>query len=445
MNNPPPTYQQLLAEQYEENARDMLVYQESDYQDVEVEVDPHNSHHDVGVELTDPHEFNRFGGNRNTDHIIIKPKEFDDKGKSSVRYNKDVQNNIFNIDTRFRSYAVPGIPQQPSTLTQNSTASSQNYISSITADITSLTSNYVFHIERLVRNIISVSLTSFELPNRFFNLVDVRNNYYIYVKQGTYNDTTPYTKVPVYITDVNLSSTTFSQTIGPKGQNGFYYSNTSIIPALNYALQQAGFIELSLSNKEGYCHVTNSSTVNTYVFNFTPEAPPSGVIINTQIYETLGRMLGFTNFVYEIAPINSVRSNECVSTADYGCGQIVISKNISFVSAEDPIDMNADTYIYLTLSDWNNVQHETADNSFFTVFAKIPVTVDKGKLIYDTNVSNTTTKIYYFTQPTNIQQFQISLLDKTGQLLLMPNVDWSMTLELEEVLSQSLYEKMREL
>lgn len=445
MNSPPITYQQLLAEQYEENARDMLVYDENDYQDAEVHIDPHNFHHDVGVELTDSHEFNKFGGDRNTEHIIIKPKEFEDKGKSSVRYNKDVQNNIFNIDTRFRSYAVPGIPQPPSTLTENANAYSQNYISSINADVTSLTSNYIFHIERLVRNVISISLTSFELPNRFFNLVDVRNNYYIYVKQGTYNDTTPYTKVPVFITDVNVSQTTFSQTIGPNGQNGFYYSNTSIVPALNYALQQAGFIELSVSNKNGFCHITNKSTLNTYVLNFTPETPPSGVIINTQIYEPLGRMLGFTNFIYEVEPINSLHSNDCISTASSGCGQIVISKNVSYVSGEDMIDMNADKYIYLTLSDWNNVQHETADNSFFTVFAKIPINVDKGNLIYDTNVSNTTTKVYYFIQPTNIQQFQITLLDKTGKTLLMPNVDWSMTLELEEVISKSLYEKMREL
>jgi hypothetical protein len=156
-------------------------------------------------------------------------------------------------------------------------------------------------------------------------------------------------------------------------------------------------------------------------------------------------MLGFTNFIYEVEPINSLHSNDCISTASSGCGQIVISKNVSYVSGEDMIDMNADKYIYLTLSDWNNVQHETADNSFFTVFAKIPINVDKGNLIYDTNVSNTTTKVYYFIQPTNIQQFQITLLDKTGKTLLMPNVDWSMTLELEEVISKSLYEKMREL
>ena len=36
-----------------------------------------------------------------------------------------------------------------------------------------------------------------------------------------------YTQVPVFITDVNLSSTpSLSQQIGTPGQNGYYYSNT---------------------------------------------------------------------------------------------------------------------------------------------------------------------------------------------------------------------------
>jgi len=39
----------------------------------------------------------------------------------------------------------------------------------------------------------------------------------------------------------------------------------------------------------------------------------------------------------------------------------------------------------------------------------------------------------------------VKLLDMTGNLLLMPNTNWSMVLELEEVISQALYEKLREL
>jgi hypothetical protein len=448
MSHQPVTYQQLLAQQYEENARDLLAYQETDYHNVEEEhgqIDAHNANNDVGEPLTDPHEFQHFGGNRNNQDIIIKPSEFKDHGKTSVRYNKDVQLDIFNIDTRFRSYAVPGLSSTPKTLIGNTKVNGKNYVSPVDSTITSLTSNYVFQIERQLRNIISATLTSFELPNRFFNLVDIRNNYYIYVKQGIYSDDNPYTQIAVYITDFNLSTSTLTQTLGPAGQNGFYYSNTSIIPALNYSLKIGGFTELSVTYVDGYCYFNNSSNSNTYVLNFTPEAPPSGSITNAQIYPTLGRMLGFTNFIYELLPTNPTITNPCPTPCDSNCGHIIVCQNNGSIAGEDLIDMNADSYIYLSVGDWNNVQHETADNSFFTVFAKVPITVDKGKLIYDIVYNNSITKTYYFQQPTNLQQFQVTLLDKTGQVLLMPNVDWSMTIELEEVLSQSLYEKMREL
>jgi hypothetical protein len=121
--------------------------------------------------------------------------------------------------------------------------------------------------------------------------------------------------------------------------------------------------------------------------------------------------------------------------------------NVSgIIVSEDITDTNVDTYLYLAINDWNNVEHQSKNDSFFTVFAKIPVSVDKGKLIYDNDSQNTTTKIYRFLQPTNIQSLEIQLLDGFGnELQLDSNVNFSMTLEIEEVLSQALYEKLREL
>jgi hypothetical protein len=107
---------------------------------------------------------------------------------------------------------------------------------------------------------------------------------------------------------------------------------------------------------------------------------------------------------------------------------------------------NVDNYFYISINDWNNVLHQSKNDSFFTVFAKIPVNVDKGKLIYDNDSTNTTSKTFRFLQPTNIQSLEIKLLDGFGNELQMDDtVNYSMTLEIEEVLSQALYEKLREL
>ena len=108
--------------------------------------------------------------------------------------------------------------------------------------------------------------------------------------------------------------------------------------------------------------------------------------------------------------------------------------------------MNMDTYIYMRINDWATVTPQTDNDTFFTVFAKILVNVDKGQLIVDTPITNPTRKIYYFLQPTNVQQMEIQLLDRLGNELVMPpNINYSMTLEVEDVVSKSLYEKLREM
>jgi len=106
--------------------------------------------------------------------------------------------------------------------------------------------------------------------------------------------------------------------------------------------------------------------------------------------------------------------------------------------------LNSDDYIYISINDYSTVIPQTVNNTYFTVFAKIPILVDKSKMIIDTDATNSTTKMYRFLQPTNIQQLEIRLLDRAGQVLTFDN-DYSMTLEVEEVISQALYEKLREM
>jgi len=506
------TYQQILAQQYEESARDLLVHEE--FENTEG-VDPHNSSNQVGTTLENPEDFQQFAGDRGTAEHIIVPKQFVDNGTNSVRYRKDVQNDIFIIDTRFRSYAVAGIPALPQSLVTN-----PNYVSPILSNATSITSDFVFHIQRLVRNVMSATLTSFELPNTFFNIVDIRNNYFIYIRAGydenvpfalirltiTYRGTAElvvdndaglipgmsivfaeslgiiladttyyiissgsktitisltlggpainpdgtigmqvqsiasyYTQVPVFITDINISSNPVAgQRLGPAGQNGFYYSNTSIIPALNTALQAVGITDITVSYSNGYCLFNNNSTI-AYTLNFTPVSSST----NPQIFATLGNMLGFNSFVYRLNPINTTPPP--ISPCDFQCGQISACQCYGILTGEDPINMNADPYIYISIADWDNIRHQSINDSYFTAFSRIPINIPKGQLIYDNMTNNTMTKKYYFLQPTNLQQFEIKLLDINGLILLMPNTNWTMALEMEEVLSQSLYEKLREL
>jgi hypothetical protein len=521
MSEVPITYQQLLAQQYEENARDLLVYEETDFNNVESHIEEHNASDNVGEQLVDPQEFQHFAGNRASENVILKIKEYEDRGENSVRYAKDVKKVIVNIDTHFRAFASGGLIPVDQSLTLN-----QNYKSPNTPTATATTSHFIFNLDSQYKNIISAKLSSFQLPNKFFNLIDYRNNYYIYTRKGLFADpfqipissivpnragtsatitfSTPihplvvndsitisgaanpvynntfiitsstnsnvtinitngptesttsailsvypnstnslagYTEVAVFITNVNQNPrSTFNKVSNDevKGQSGYYYSNTSIFPALNNAYSSM-FPDLSFSLADGYCTISNSSTTQAYTINLTPES----VGIYPPYFSTLGAMLGYYNYIYQIQPANL---NPPLPPCNFGCGQISACTTYGSIISENKVDMNADPYIQLVIEDWENIYQQDGADTYYSVFQKIPiVNVPKGDVIYDVQYINSISKKYNFQQPENIRYLEITLFDMLGYELLMPGVDWTMTIELEEVLNSSLYDKLREL
>jgi hypothetical protein len=104
-----------------------------------------------------------------------------------------------------------------------------------------------------------------------------------------------------------------------------------------------------------------------------------------------------------------------------------------------------DSYVYLAINDWDNVEHQNYNQSNFYVYTKILLTGGKNTMIIDTPVTNPTHKEYYFVQPTNINLLQIKILDAFGNIIDLEGANISMTLEFTEILNLALYEKMREI
>ena len=396
----PVTYQELLAEQYEESARDLLAFQQIDY-DKELEdvgTYQRNTINTYAVER--PDEFNTFGGDRNTEEIISRPVNFDDKSRFSVRYNKDVRINTFNIDTRFRAYAIPGV------LSKNPASNEPaDFIkNAFNPTVVSSASHFVFRIRRQIKNAISIKLSSLELPNTFANLSNARGNTSFRIKL---NSQTAYTIV-------NIDSDNVPE----------YIPNAELLAAAIQAQLRnlPATFEKRLTftctvNNQGYIVIGNTDATDVrydFDFGYTPVEIP--------LFEPLGVLMGFKSTIYSNVLINQTNS----------------------ITATYLPDLNTDDYIYMNVNDYSTVVPQTINDTYFTVFAKIPVTVDKGKVIHDNDSNNSTNKTYRFLLPSNIQQLEIQLLDRAGQELIFDG-NYSMTMEVEEILNQSLYEKMREL
>ena len=414
--DPPVTYQQLLAEQYADNATQLLAFQQSNYYDDDSEyaVDPYAGNVSLkGEEVTDSQKFKEFAGNRNKEENLIKSNPYDDKSKLSIRYNKDVKTNVFNIDSKFRAYylslAIPDyLPANPE--------ASVNPAAKLTSPATSNVSHFVARLSKQVKNAISIKLTSFEMPNKFFNISALRGNNSFMFSNGT-------TTKQIIVSDS-------------------YYTVNTICGAINAAIIASGVLISPHTLEFSYNSGTNkisatltAATARTYTIDFSNQEA------DTELYSTLGQMLGFKTYNY--ASDGVTKTPIIYTTKFVSSGS---ADNIPTIVAEFEPDLNIDTYIYLKINEYSLVIPQTLNDTYYTVFAKIPVVVDKGQIIYDTINQNTTLKLYHFLQPTNVQQLEIQLVDAFGaELQFDPNINYSMTLEIEEVLSQSLYEKLREL
>jgi hypothetical protein len=399
----PLTYQQILAEQYEESARDRLVFQSAGYEDEEVEPQfgPHiKKTQDILYEIEDRHAYKEFAGNRHLEDDVIKTKEFEDKSKLSVRYNKDVKLNVFNIDSRFRAYATPG------TTSAKAPTSDPTYDSKVLS-ATSSPSHFIFRTSKQTKNAISIKLTSFEMPNIFWNFLASRGNTSFLIRK---NGTTTWYKVTI--------------------PDGYYQTIDQLATAVQNALKGLTSVQdydkFTCYAQDGFCYIGNS-TSTAYDFDFTTSpftynSSSTGTVVQTQLFETLGDMLGFdvTN------TYTNITMNSTALFGSYG------------------LDVNPDHYIYLKINDYSTVTPQSINDTYYSVFSKIPITITKGLMIIDNDSTNSTTREYRFLQPTNIQQLEIQLLDMTGTEIVLRG-NFSMTLEIEEVVSHSLYEKLREL
>lgn len=447
----PVTYQQLLAEQYQDNATQILAFQQTEYDVEETDVDPYHVQHWTSKEhpLENQRAFREFPGNRNTEQDFNPQKTFDDKSKLSVRYNKDVRTNVFNIDSRFRSYySTLGVPNF---LPPNPRAGT-DAAAKTASTVSSSSGHFLFRPSKPVKNAISLKISSIELPNKFWNIFSSRGNnrfrFREHIEGTGYSNWVEitledgyYTSLSVITTLSNLLRATGPTIVNADAMNvtiGYYFNTGNIeittidSPAVFYEFDfRAISWEVGRSyNINDFVSYDDGTTSTTYkcikrvVATTPPPMDDNGSWVVSQ-YISLGTMLGFYR--------------QDVSTEN--------AKPYSFVASATQVpDFNVDPYIYMRINDYSTVIPQTIGDTYFTVFAKIPITVDKGYVINDTLMSNTTTKIYHMLQPANINQLELQLLDAFGEAIIFnQDTNWSMTFEVEEVVSQALYEKMREL
>jgi len=145
------TYQQVLADHYEEIGATPLVFQTEHTE----EILPEDKHAD---ELENQDEFQQFKP-RNTESVLVTPAPYNDRTTQSILYNKHVKTQLISIDSRFRfsDYNV-----------ELNNLSKAIQLNSAT--------DFIFKLPLPIKNVISVRMSTIEFPNSFYTFSRSRGN-----------------------------------------------------------------------------------------------------------------------------------------------------------------------------------------------------------------------------------------------------------------------------
>uniref|UniRef100_A0A6C0B3P8 Uncharacterized protein n=1 Tax=viral metagenome TaxID=1070528 RepID=A0A6C0B3P8_9ZZZZ len=394
------TYLELLAENdaearkdFEPNAKDLLTANFVEYDD---HVGGHDAHPD---ELEDQHEFQKPQGSHQAASLMPEAPKSTHTSTTAVQYDKHVQIHVMSIDSRFRT------------------------------DQGDNPSNFLFKLLTPIKNVISIRLSSLEIPNTWYTFSKIRGNISmvvtIYPGVGTGIATSTITN-RVLITEGNYAVNN-------------YLPNDILIEL--YKQLNSSFPGVSFSVL--FSAITGKITISC----FTNTSPPSGGY--TYLNQASAPTESPINFSINFADgIFSTRDNNWGLGFNLGfrsqqVGYITDGDLVSSITGDAVVDVIDANYVFLSLNpDWKVVEHNQPDRAQTAAFAKIIVDVPKNDIVYDTG-SNTVTKQYFMRQPTNITAFNISIVDEYEQYVQLQGGNVSMSLEVTEVLHSSLYESMR--
>lgn len=104
-------------------------------------------------------------------------------------------------------------------------------------------------------------------------------------------------------------------------------------------------------------------------------------------------------------------------------------------------DYTGSKYYLMQLNDYSVVTHQTPDGNLVNAMAKIILFSDKNSMVYE--YQSFISKEIKFIQPVTLSRFDVKIIDEFGEIVDMAGYDFSFTLEMTQVMSSDVYEKYR--
>jgi len=137
-----------------------------------------------------------------------------------------------------------------------------------------------------------------------------------------------------------------------------------------------------------------------------------------------------------------------VRAYDFGLGyNLGFSKQFYTVDApfsitgESLIQTAGDSYLLLAIDDFYTVEHKTSE-TYLQCLAKILVKKDCNHIIFDDGYTVLSNEIT-FPRPVDLKQVRVRLLDMYGATIDLHNLNWSISLDIVEVMNVQMYDNYR--
>jgi hypothetical protein len=253
-------------------------------------------------------------------------------------------------------------------------------------------------------NVISVKMSSIELPNTFFNFSERLGN----------------TKMGIYYPDFS----------GARTPGKDYIEVT--IPDGNYNTFMNDPDSLMVTLEKAICKATGP-----FVGEGLPFSSCEQPCIDITLDNITGRLTMTCNINFILYFNNGPNNSRC---ADWGLGynlgfkERIYATPTKTITAESIIDVVSTPYVLMQIDGMNQIKHISKNNTSMDVFAKIILYGDKNAVVFDDG-GNFITKECKFNEPRMIQTIHPRFIDTHGNLLDLNGKHISFTLEFEYITS----------
>jgi hypothetical protein len=250
------------------------------------------------------------------------------------------------------------------------------------------TSDFIYQLPKPFKNVVSMKLSSIEIPNSQYLISAVKTN-------------------NTFIIEINNIGYTI---IIPDGN----YTSETLVTFLN----ETYFYQSTTTTDLQYISMFINSTFNKTQFKIIATAPPG---FEFSLYFTLNKL---KNMLETCGWLLGFRKPEYLQITD-------------MILSEGLFDGCGDHYIYLAVNDYqynyndSNVICLDKSNVEDYILAKIPLVNNTYCLNIVVNENNPLVKIRQYNGPVNLSKFDIKLFDKFGNVVDLNFMDFSFSLELE--------------